>query len=138
MIRILFDNQEINPLYITRLHQTVQPFNNQFKIGTTICRQFSFDVRNEGVPAIPDQILFYEDNGSDNRSNWSLSATLLVDDVDYSDDVFTSFSVTDMMVRFNIPLVYTAGESIEIILNRICEEKGISLIAEDLYMSDLL
>ena len=138
MIRILFDNQEINPLYITRLHQTVQPFNNQFKIGTTICRQFSFDVRNEGVPAIPDQILFYEDNGSDNRSNWSLSATLLVDDVDYSDDVFTSFSVTDMMVRFNIPLVYTAGESIEIILNRICEEKGISLIAEDLYMSDFV
>lgn len=136
MIRILFDNQEINPLYITRLHQTVQPFNNQFKIGTTICRQFSFDVRNEGVPAIPDQILFYEDNGSDNQSDWSLSATLLLDDVDYSDDVFTSFSVTDLMVRFNTSLSYVSGETVRTILERICEDKGINLIAEDLYMSD--
>lgn len=138
MIRVLFDSTEINSLYITRLHQTVQPFTTDFKAGVTICRQFSMDIRNEGVPGIPDVVYLYEDNGSSSQANWTLKALLLVDDVDKSDEVFTSFSLTDTMVLFNQNLSYSTEETVLTILNRICEEKGISLIQQDLYMSDFV
>ena len=136
MIRVLFDNQEIDSLYITRLHQTVQPFNNEFKIGNTIVRQFSLDVRNEGFSDAPDQVILYEDNGSDDTNEWTVYATLFVDDIDYSNEVYATLSLVDGMILFNQALSYEVGETIQTILNRICSDKNISLNASNLYMSD--
>ena len=136
MIRVLFDGIEINGAYITGLHQTVEPYSNTFTIGNTVCQNFSLDIRNEVDPGVPDLVCLYEDNGSDSSENWKLKATLLVDDVDYSNAVFTTYALTDMMVRFNANLVYEQGETVLTILNRICENKGIELKTQDLYMSD--
>ena len=136
MIRVLFDDVEITGLYITRLHQTVQPFSNAFVIGNTICRQFSMDVRYEAFSAIPEKVYLYEDNGSDNRSNWTKKCTLVIDDINYTDDVYAAFSMNDEMVMFNKPLSYTSGDTVQTILDSICEEHEIDLIASDLYMSD--
>lgn len=135
MIRVLFDSTEITGNLITRLSQSVQPYDQNFKIGNTICRTFSLDVKGIGLN-IPDRVYLYEDNGSNTQSNWILKATLLVDDVDETNVNYTTFSLKDIMVMFNTELKYELNETVLTILNRICGEKGIALIEQDLYMSD--
>lgn len=137
MIRVLFDNVEINGNYILNLSQNVDPYNQNFVIGNTICRQFSIDVKDVGYNSIPDKVYLYEDNNSNIQANWTKYATLLVDDTEVTDEHYTTFSLTDVMVRFNVDLTYTVGQTVLQILNNICTSKGITLNTQSFYMSDL-
>ena len=128
MIRVLFDNTEIDGNYIMSLTQIAQPYNQYFSIGNTVCRQFDIVIRNEGFSSVPDEVILYEDNNSDVQSEWTKYATLLVDSVEIKDETSTTFSLTDLMVRFNVPLSYTVGDHCLGILTDICTNKGISLI----------
>ena len=137
MIRVLFDDTEINGNYILNLTQIVEPYNQNFIIGNTVCRQFSIDVKDVGYSTIPDKVYLYEDNGSDTQSEWTKYATLLIDNTEVKDEHYTTFSLTDVMVRFNVDLTYTVGQTVLQILNNICTSKGITLNTQSFYMSDL-
>lgn len=137
MIRVLFDNTEINGNYILNLTQIVEPYNQNFIIGNTVCRQFSIDVKDVGYSTIPDKVYLYEDNGSDTQFEWTKYATLLIDNTEVKDEHYTTFSLTDVMVRFNVDLTYTVGQTVLQILNDICTSKGITLNTQSFYMSDL-
>ncbi len=138
MIRVLFDNVEINGNYIQNITQTVQPYTQNFLLGSTICRQFDIDIRNEGFNSIPNFVYLYEDNDSDTQSNWTKYATLLVDSSELSNQNYTTFHLTDMMVRLNTELEYTLNDSILTIVQAICTKHNISLVNQSFYMSDFL
>lgn len=136
MIRVLFDNTEIDGNYIMSLSQTVQPFNSSFTIGNTVCRQFNIDIRNEAITTFPDYVYLYEDNGSQTQSEWTKYATLLIDNIDNQNDHYTRFNLTDIMVRFNQQLVFTDGDTLLEILDAVCQSKNIQLITQSFYMDD--
>lgn len=137
MIRVFFDNTEINGNNILNLTQSVQPYGESFVLGSTICRQFSIDVNDLGYSSVPNFVYLYEDNDSDTQSEWSKYATLLVDNVERQDQHYTTFSLTDVMVRFNTDLNYAQGQTVLQILQNICADKNISLVNDSFYMSDL-
>lgn len=137
MIRVFFDNTEIHGNNILNLTQSVQPYSESFVLGSTICRQFSIDVNDQGYSSVPNFVYLYEDNNSDTQSEWSKYATLLVDNVERQDRHYTTFSLTDVMVRFNTDLNYTQGQTVLQILQNICADKNISLVNDSFYMSDL-
>lgn len=130
MIRVFFDETEINSNYIQGLRQSVKPYNQNFSIGNTICRQFSLDVRNEGVNSIPNKVYLYDDE--------EIYATLLVDDYTNESENYYSFSLTDVMVRFNTDLEYTTVQTVLQILNNICSNHNINLATQSFYMSDFV
>lgn len=134
MIRVLFDDTEINSNYIMKITQTVNPYTQGFCLGSTICRQFSIDIHSAANVSTPDNVYLYEDNDSDTQSDWSLYATLFVDSVETTDDNHITFNLTDIMVYFNTPLTYQG--TVLSILNSICSDKGISLNTQDFYMKD--
>lgn len=134
MIRVLFDDTEIDSNYIMKITQTVNPYTQGFCLGSTICRQFSIDIHSAANVSTPDNVYLYEDNDSDTQSDWSLYATLFVDSVETTDDNHITFNLTDIMVRFNTLLNYQG--TVLSILNSICSDKGISLNTQDFYMKD--
>lgn len=136
MIRVLFDNTEINGNYISRIEQHVNPYNKNFVIGNTVCREFNIDIHNAGFSSIPNVVYLYEDNGSNTQSNWTKYATLLVDSSELQDGDYTTFNLTDVMVRFNQDLTYTQNDTVKTILTSICTAKGISLATQSFYMDD--
>ena len=138
MIRILFDNTEIDGNYILSLTQTAQPFNQVFSIGNTICRQFTVDIKNIGFNSIPDKVYLYEDNDSNAQSDWTKYATLLVDDFEDKNDNYTTFSLTDVMVRFNTRLDYLEGDTAMDVIDSICQKYSISHLFNSFYKDDFV
>lgn len=60
MLRIFFDNTELNSDDIISLSQTVKPFNNSFKAGVTVCRQFDLEILKGGKIKLGTDIMgFY-------------------------------------------------------------------------------
>lgn len=136
MIRVLFDSTEINGNYIQSIHQTVNPYNQSFAIGNTVCRQFDIEINKNGYSSLPDKVYLYEDNDSSTQSNWTKYATLLIDNYDNQNDDYTVFNLTDVMVRLNKTLDYTSGDTVATILSAICTAHGITNQSGSLYMSD--
>ena len=126
MIHVFFDSVEIDANYIMKITQTVDPYNQSFTLGSTICRQFSIDIHNRANVTTPEFVYLYEDN--------DLYATLLVDDVESSESNFKTFKLTDIMVRFNKKL-NVSGTALEV-LNTICANKNITLETQDLYLGE--
>ena len=134
MIRVFFDNTEVSGNYLMRIKQNVDPYNQSFKLGVTICRQFEIDVKNNGFSSVPDRIYLYEDE----TGSLVKYATLLVDSTENSEENYTTFHLTDMMVRFNQNLSYSTSQTILQILNSICQAKNISLVTQDFFMKDFV
>lgn len=60
MLRIFFDNTELNSDDIISFSQTVKPFQNRFKAGVTVCRQFDLEIIKGGkIKLGDDDIGFY-------------------------------------------------------------------------------
>lgn len=60
MLRIFFDNIELSSDDIISFSQTVKPFNNSFKAGVTVCRQFDLEILKGGkIKLGEDDIGFY-------------------------------------------------------------------------------
>lgn len=60
MLRIFFDNTELNSDDIMSFAQSVKPFTNKFKAGITVCRQFDLEVIKGGkIKLGVDSIGFY-------------------------------------------------------------------------------
>lgn len=80
---------------IMKLHQSANMFSSSFRLGATVCRQFDLDIDKVafagGLSNTPDEVLLYD--GS------TLYATLVVDELDTSNDAYYSYSLTDRMVR---------------------------------------
>lgn len=60
MLRIFFDNTELSSDDIISFSQTVKPFQNRFKAGVTVCRQFDLEIIKGGkIKLGDDDIGFY-------------------------------------------------------------------------------
>jgi len=134
MIRVFFDNTEVSGNYLMRIKQNVDPYNQTFKLGVTMCRQFEIDVKNNGFSSVPNRVYLYEDE----TGELVKYATLLVDSTENSEENYTTFHLTDMMVRFNQKLSYSTSQTILQILNSICQAKNISFVTQDFFMKDLV
>lgn len=72
MLRIFFDNTELNSDDIISFSQTVKPFQNRFKAGVTVCRQFDLEILKGGkIKLGDDDIGFYvaTNEGGENTAN---------------------------------------------------------------------
>ncbi len=128
-IWVKFDNTRIDDNSIIGLHQTVNPYNQGFSIGNTVCRQFDLSVSKTAYSTIPTNVYLMDDLGNK-------YATLLVDNYDNQNDDYTVFNLTDVMVRLNKTLDYTSGDTVATILSAICTAHGITNQSGSLYMSD--
>lgn len=72
MLRIFFDNTELSSDDIISFSQTVKPFQNRFKAGVTVCRQFDLEIIKGGkIKLGDDDIGFYvaTNEGGENTAN---------------------------------------------------------------------
>jgi len=125
MLRVLLDNVELDGDEIRSLNQNAVSFQNNFKAGVTVCRQFELSVTKRN--SIPSSVKIYNGN--------NIYATLLVDSVDNENDNHTKLVLTDMMVQFNKKLTYEDMTVIQI-LQQICSAHSISLVNNSVYMGD--
>lgn len=138
MIRVFFDEQEIQPDYIKYLNQQVNPFNEKFELGSTICRTFTLQILNLEKYSVPNRVILYEDNGNQDREHWDRYATLVVDEVNEENLDYTEYFLTDGMTRFNTDLVYDIDQTTAQILENICLGHNIELGDYSFYMNDFV
>ena len=93
MIRVFFDNNEINADYIRRLSQSAQLFTDTFKVGSTVCRTVELDVDRVGVSKHPSSVIIKEDDKT--------LFTLQVDNVDETNKQYYAYTLVDGMVNLN-------------------------------------
>lgn len=137
MIRIFFDETEINPDRVKSLRQISEGYSERFSIGNTICRSFSASFVKGTALFIPEKVYLYEDNGSDNQSDWNLYASLYVDSINETNKRTTEYSFVDLMVVLNKRFSYTVGSTVEEILELIAQNHNVSIdYPSDLYMAD--
>ena len=128
MIRVYFDDTEINGDYILSLTQSVNPYGQSFFLGSTICRQFTVEIRNDGFDSIPEKVYLYEDD--------ELYASLYIDSYDNCDEHYTTFNLTDVMVYLNQELEYNEGSTVKQIMNAICDNHNIHFMSDMFYLSN--
>ena len=110
---------------IMKLHQSANMFSSTFRLGATVCRQFDLDIDKAAFLAInpsPDEVLIYDDTNT-------LYATLVVDELDASNDVYYSYSLTDRMVRLGNVTAQPwriADATLQDYVNAICSAYGLS------------
>lgn len=130
-MRVLFDNTEIQPQYIAGLNYKAQVFNQEFKLGSTICRAFSLKLDKNAYSTIPQKVYLYD---GENKY-----ATLYVDSYNDEDILYTTFELTDLMVKLNKKFEYDInyGYTVKQLLEQICSSYSVSLINYQFYLDDL-
>lgn len=93
MLKVYFDNQEVNADYIRKLSQSAQLFTDTFKLGSTVCRTVELDVDRAGVSKHPSSVIIKEDD--------TTLLTLQVDNVDETNKQYYAYSLVDKMVNLN-------------------------------------
>ena len=80
---------------IMQLRQTANMFSSSFRLGATVCRQFDLDIDKAafsgGLNTNPDEVILYEGG--------TVYATLVIDEIDDSNDAYYAYTLTDRMVR---------------------------------------
>lgn len=139
MIKIYFDDTLIDSLYYAGLTRSCTPYDENFKIGSSISETYTLTLDNRAYDEIPSIIKIYEDD--------DLQETLYVDDYTI-DDFTTDFSLVDNMLKFNISYdastLMSTDEDGNIIpttlleiFKDICLKAGVETDIEDFYQSDL-
>ena len=161
-MKIYFDGYEIDRHYVKPLSQSVEAFNDTFKLGSTICRTFELEIpRNcsllgllqcengedllteDGEPLSVEQDLdittYYPKTIKFRNDDGSNYATLRLDELDKENDYILSYKFTDEMVMMNKEFVYDTSISHTVLelLNMICASHNISLVNTDLYLADM-
>lgn len=113
MLRIFFDNIELSSDDIISFSQTVKPFNNSFKAGVTVCRQFDLEILKGGkIKLGEDDIGFYvaTNEGGENTADVGID----VNGIYYSKDTILNklnvgvdsqgvYATDEPQVEFSLP-----------------------------------
>lgn len=124
MLEIFFDNQLINPDNYMELKQKGTMFNNSFKLGTTLCREFELQ--------IPKQIFNEKTKDVLIKLNGNDYAHLVIDSFEYKEGgniPVVNIKLIDKMILFNTN--YDASEivpcTLKDILKDMCKKVGVEL-----------
>lgn len=93
-MKIYFDGTLIDDKGYADLTKIGEVFNQNFKLGATVCETYKLTIDKEFVKAKPNLIEIYE--------NDILTKTLYVDEIE-EDDITINYSLVDGMINFNIP-----------------------------------
>lgn len=120
-MKIYFDDIEINGDYYAGLSKSCTPYDNNFKIGNTICKTYKLVVDNNGYSSIPN-VVKIEENGV-------LKDTLYVYDFK-EDDFTTEFTLIDGMIKIlnnydASALMENGTTTLLAIFNDICSKSNI-------------
>lgn len=113
MLRIFFDNTELNSDDIISFSQTVKPFNNSFKAGVTVCRQFDLEILKGGkIKLGEDDIGFYAatNEGGENTANVGIdvngiyySKETIINKINIGIDSQGVYATDEPQVEFSLP-----------------------------------
>lgn len=113
MLRIFFDNTELNSDDIISFSQTVKPFNNSFKAGVTVCRQFDLEILKGGkIKLGDDDIGFYvaTNEGGENTANVGIdvngiyySKETILNKINIGIDSQGVYATDEPQVEFSLP-----------------------------------
>ena len=124
MLEIFFDNQLINPDNYMELKQKGSMFNNSFKLGTTLCREFELQ--------LPKQIFNEKTKDVLIKLNGNDYAHLVIDSFEYKEGgniPVVNIKLIDKMILFNTN--YDASEivpcTLKDILKDMCKKVGVEL-----------
>lgn len=124
MLEIFFDNQLINPDNYMELKQKGSMFNNSFKLGTTLCREFELQ--------LPKQIFNEKTKDVLIKLNGNDYAHLVIDSFEYKEGgniPVVNIKLIDKMILFNTN--YDASDivpcTLKDILKDICKKVGVEL-----------
>ena len=131
-MKIYFDSTLINEDAIMSLSQEAKLFEDNFVLGSTLCRVVHLDVEKSEVASIPTNVYIKDD------SNNTLF-TLYVDDVNKNNDDYYSFTLVDGMMLFNT--VYDWSDLEEPTLQNILDAMCLDILGTTAptiyYMADL-
>lgn len=113
MLRIFFDNTELSSDDIISFSQTVKPFNNSFKAGVTVCRQFDIEILKGGkIKLGEDDIGFYAatNEGGENTANVGIdvngiyySKETILNKINIGIDSQGVYATDEPQVEFSLP-----------------------------------
>lgn len=101
-LKVYFDNTLIDEQYYTGLNNNNELFNDNFKLGSTPCNQFTLKVAKEGVTQQPTTIKLYDET--------TQFADLKIDNIEEQDYEYV-YTLTDRMIDLNFN--YDASEIFE-------------------------
>lgn len=134
MLKIFFDETEIDSKWIRSLTQDASSFDSQFKLGSTICRVFELEIdKKAGLSSlIPNYVYIELDN--------IRYATLLVDEINDKYGAYYTYTLIDSMVMLNKKYEYEPDEPKTVldILDEICLRNRMVLTTRDLYLKDMV
>ena len=114
---IYFDGMELDNNSILSLHQSGKLFTDNFKLGSTLCREVDLTVLKSAVSEHPSEVLIKDVNNV-------VKFTLQVDSVDDTNIDFYDYVLVDKMVNLNQVYDYSRATdtSVQTILNGICTD----------------
>lgn len=134
MLEIFFDNQLINPDNYMELKQKGSMFNNSFKLGTTLCREFELQ--------LPKQIFNEKTKDVLIKLNGNDYAHLVIDSFEYKEGgniPLVNIKLIDKMILFNTN--YDASDivpcTLKDILKDMCKKVGVELGTTDFINSNI-
>lgn len=134
MLEIFFDNQLINPDNYMELKQKGSMFNNSFKLGTTLCREFELQ--------LPKQIFNEKTKDVLIKLNGNDYAHLVIDSFEYKEGgniPVVNIKLIDKMILFNTN--YDASDivpcTLKEILKDMCKKVGVELGTTDFVNSNI-
>lgn len=131
-MEIYFDDKKIDDSKIYRLTQQGELFTNRFKLGSTLCRVVEIDVDKTEVSSIPEWVYI-----SGPYTSYKLMS-LVVDQVDDQNDRYYTFTCTDMMLRTAEPFYWEETDTVQTIINKICDKYFTNEYPTIEYMGDLV
>lgn len=108
---VMFDGVSINEDNVIGAKLNTTVFGEAFALGETICRSATMEILKDGIVSIPSSVSFTHPDQS--------TVTMLVDNVDDTDDTFYQLHLVDYMVLLNkvidLSTQTTAGAALEAI-----------------------
>gem|GEM_PF-5977582 len=114
---IYFDGVELDNNSILSLHQSGKLFTDNFKLGSTLCREVDLTVLKSAVSEHPSEVVIKDVNNV-------VKFTLQVDSVDDTNIDFYDYVLVDKMVNLNQTYDFSnlATANAQTVLNAICTD----------------
>lgn len=120
MVIQLDGNITVNSDYVMGLSQSSNVFSNSFRLGSTVCRSFELKIDKAIDSSFPNGFTpataaLYDDS--------TLYASLVVDEIDDSNDKYYALTLTDKMVRLaelDNSGWFVSGATLQTLIDNIC------------------
>ena len=132
MVSIRFDNNVLNNDAVLQLSYRGKLFNDSFKLGATLCKEFHLWVEKSYVSSHPNVVTIYNDG--------TLFATLHIDSIDESNDYYYDYTLLDSMIYLNQRFAWSKDDnkSVQTLVEEICSTYGITRPDRTYYLRNMV